>query len=68
MFKQSLLTGDLPTDWTRDNVALVFKKGSKLQVVSYRSVSVTCITCKLFEQIICRHVLDYLTHEKVDMF
>ena len=44
IFEQSLLTGDLPTDWTRANVAPVFKKGSKLQAVNYRPVSLTCIT------------------------
>ena len=60
IFEQSLLTGDLPTDWTRANVAPVFKKGSKLQAVNYRPVSLTCITCKLFEHIICRHVLGHL--------
>ena len=39
IFEQSLLTGDLPTDWTRANVAPDFKKGSKLQAVNYRPVS-----------------------------
>ena len=46
IFEQSLLTGDLPVDWTRANVAPIFKKGSKLQAVNYRPVSLTCITCK----------------------
>ena len=65
IFEQSLLTGDLPTDWTRANVAPVFKKGSKLQAVNYRPVSLTCITCKLFEHYICRHVLGYLVQHKI---
>ena len=30
IFEQSLLTGDLPVDWTRANVAPIFKKGGKL--------------------------------------
>ena len=47
IFQQSLLTGDLTIDWTRANVAPVFKKGSKLQAVNYRPVSLTCITYKL---------------------
>ena len=41
------------------------KKGSKLQAVNYRPVSLTCITCKLFEHIICRHVLDHLEQHKI---
>ena len=65
IFEQSLLTGDLPIDWTRANVAHVFKKGSKLQAVNYRPVSLTSITCKLFEHIICRHVLDHLEQHKI---
>ena len=54
-----------PIDWTRANVAPVFKKGSKLQAVNYRPVYLTCITCKLFEHIICRHVLDHLEQHKI---
>ena len=64
-FEQSLLTGDLPTDWTRASVAPVFKKGSKLQAAKYRPVSLTCITCKLFEHITCRHFLDHLEQHKI---
>ena len=39
IYEQSLLTGDFPIDWTRANVAPVFKKGSKLQAVNHRPVS-----------------------------
>ena len=30
-----------------------------------QSGSITCITCKLFEHIICRHVLDHLEQHKI---
>ena len=53
------------TGFQRANVAPVFKKGSKLQAVNYRPVSLTCITCKLFEHIICRHVLGHLEQHKI---
>ena len=36
------------------------KKGGKLQAVNYRPVSLTCITCKLFEHIVCKHILGHL--------
>ena len=55
IFTQSLFTGELPTEWTQANVAPIFKKGS-----NYRPVSLTCITCKLFEHIICKHILAHL--------
>ena len=57
IFTKSLCSGELPTEWTQANVAPIFKKGSKLQAVNYRPVSLTCITCKLFEHIICKHIL-----------
>ena len=30
------------------------------KAVNYRPVSLTCITCKLFEHIICKHLLTHL--------
>ena len=60
IFDQSLNSGDLPADWTLANVAPIFKKCSKLQAVNYRPVSLTCITCKLFEHIVCKHILGHL--------
>ena len=65
VFTQSLCTGELPTEWTHANVAPIFKKGSKLHAVNYRPVSLTCITCKLFEHIICKHILAYLEDHKI---
>ena len=49
-------------NWTLANVAPIFKKGSKLQAVNYRPVYLilTCITCKLFERIVCKHILGHL--------
>ena len=65
IFTQSLCTGELPTEWTQANVAPIFKKGSKLQAVNYRPVSLTCITCKLFGHIICKHILAHLEDHKI---
>ena len=42
------------------NVAPILKKGRKLQAVNYRPLSLTCITCKLFEHIICKHILVHI--------
>ena len=41
---------------------LFFKKGSKLQAVNYRPVS---LTCKLFEHIICKHILAHLEDHNI---
>ena len=32
---------------------------------NYRPVSLTCITCKLFEHIVCRHILDHVEDHKI---
>ena len=45
---QSRCTGKLPTELTQAKCRTYFKKGSKLQAVNYRPVSLTCITCKLY--------------------
>ena len=65
IFTQSLCTGELPTEWTQANVAPIFKKDSKLQALNYHPVSLPCITCKLFEHIICKHTLVHLEDHKV---
>ena len=65
IFTQSLCTGKLPTEWTQANVAPIFKKGSKLQAVNYRPVFLTCITCKLFEHVICKHILAHLEDHQI---
>ena len=65
IFTQSLCTGELPTEWTQANVAPILTKGSKLQAVNYRPVYLTCITCKLFEHIICKHILAHLEDHKI---
>ena len=65
IFEQSLNPGDLPAEWTLANVAPIFKKGSKLQAVNYRPVSLTCISCKLFEHIVCKHILGHLEDHEI---
>ena len=62
---QTRCTGELPTEWTQANGAPISKKGSKLQAVNYRPVSLTCITCKLFEYIICKQILAHLKDHKI---
>ena len=59
IFDQLPNSGDLPSDWTLANVAPIFKKGSRLQAVNYRPVSLTYITCKLFEHLVYKHILGH---------
>ena len=65
IFTQSLDTGELPRDWSLANVAPIFKKGNRVLAENYRPVSLTCITCKLFDHIVCRHILDHVEDHKI---
>ena len=53
------------TAWSLANVAPIFKKGNRVLAENYRPVSLTCITCKLFEHIVCRHILDHVEDHKI---
>ena len=65
IFTQNLDTGELPRDWSLANVAPIFKKGNRGLAEDYRPVSLTCIACKLFEHIVCRHIQDHVEDHKI---
>ena len=50
IYKKSLLTG-VPNQWKQANVAAIFKKGKKWEPRNYRTVSLTCIVCKIMEKL-----------------
>ena len=35
------------------------------KAVNYRPVSLTCISCKLFEHIVCKHILGHLEDHEI---
>ena len=43
----------------------VYKKASKSDPVHYRPVSLTCISCKILEHIVNRHILNHLDAHKI---
>lgn len=65
IFQHSLDSGKLPSDWLSANVAPVYKKGDVHLPENYRPVSLTCVSCKLLEHIICKHILDHLEQNKI---
>ncbi|KFP24522.1 RNA-directed DNA polymerase from mobile element jockey, partial [Colius striatus] len=50
IFEQSWRIGEVPEDWRKANVTLVFKKGRKEDPGNYRPVSLTSIPGKEMEQ------------------
>ena len=64
-FRQSLNMGQLPQVWTKAWISPIFKKGSRCQPENYKPVSLTCITCKLFEHILCSHIRGHLDRQGI---
>ena len=61
IFRKSLDSGEIPSDWKSANITPIYKKGSKLQPSNYRPVSLTSIPCKIFESILRDQLITHLT-------
>ena len=59
IFKCTILTGKLPENWCRAQVAPIFKKGEVFgrQLPTH---SLTCILCKVLEHIMVSHVVKHM--------
>ena len=60
IFRSLMLNSDISEMWCLANVFPIFKKAIKMMLQIYRSISLTCIACKVMETIIKWDVLDYL--------
>ena len=65
IFRQSLESGEVPSDWKMQWVTPIFKKRSKCDAANYRPVSLTCVTSKLLEHIICSQIRDHLDRHRI---
>ena len=65
IFQRSIDSGKLPPDWLNANISPVYKKGNNHLPENYRPVSLTCISCKILEHIIFKHILDHLDWNKI---
>ena len=50
----------MPLEWKTANVVPLHKKGCKTSACNYRPVSLTCILCKLYENIIREHIIKHV--------
>jgi len=48
IFEKSWLSGEVPGDWEKGNIALIFKKGTKEDLGNHRPVSLTPVPTSLF--------------------
>ena len=60
IFQKSLQIGCILSDWKHANVAPAYKKGEKYNAVNYKPISLTCISCKIMEHVITKHILNHL--------
>ena len=65
IFQASIDTGKLSSDWMNANIAPAYKKGDVHISENYRLVSLTCVSCKILEHIICKHLLDHLERNNI---
>ena len=65
IFSQSISTGEIPEDWAAAWITPVFKKGPRSDPANYRPVSLTCISCKLLEHILCTHIRSHLDRHNI---
>ncbi|GAB0179576.1 mitochondrial enolase superfamily member 1 [Grus japonensis] len=62
---RSWRTGQVPEDWKKASVTLVFKKGKKEDPGNYRPVSLTSIPEKVMEQLILKVISKPVEEKKV---
>ena len=65
IFQHSIDSGKLPSDWLSADISPVFKKGDVHLPENYRPVSLTSVSCKILEHIVCKHILDHLERNKI---
>ena len=53
-------SGSLPSSWKDAIIVPIFKKGDKSKPANYRSISITCNICRIFERIISDQLIFYL--------
>ncbi len=65
IFNQSLLSGQLPSDWRMANIFALHKKGALDQAENYRPISLTSVCCKILEHIVYSCISNYLDENSI---
>ena len=64
-FQQSFDTTTTPTQWKQALVSAIYKSGSKADPSNYRSISLTCLCCKIMEHIVLSHMAKHLNSHRI---
>ena len=65
LFQQSVDTGEIPKEWSLANICPLYKKGDRSLACNYLPVSLTCVSCKLLEHIVCSNIMAHLDEHKL---
>ena len=65
LFQASLNQASIPAEWKTANVVPIYKKGEKNKAENYRPVSLTSVTCKMLEHILCSNIMTHLESNNI---
>ena len=60
LFQKTYEEGSLPDVWKTAWITPIYKKDAKCLAANYRPVSLTCVSCTLFEHILASHIRNHL--------
>lgn len=60
LFNKILTTEEIPSQWRKSQIILLFKKGSRTDIGNYRPISLIPTICKIFTKIIQRRIANTL--------
>jgi len=65
IFHQLLSVAYVPDDWKKALITPVYKKGPQTDCSNYRPISITCVTSKILERVICCQVREHLVNNNL---
>jgi hypothetical protein len=64
IFRKVMDSGEITMDWRGANVTPIFKKGSKVDPINYRPVSLTSISRKVLEMLIRDELVKHMVENQ----
>lgn len=64
-FNNTIVNGIIPESWLTAHVIPIYKKGSKLEPLNYRPISLTCSLSKILEKILTKALINFVLTNKI---